>query len=128
MSASKRSDSNMKGHLHRLADAIQREVDAGADTVEEIHRAIAALPLDVLEKLDVLQATAKEVRRAQEASIGAIYGLIHKINHEVGKLAQDLLDGRERSRVRAKPARKAAKARRPLARPTVLRAQSRPLA
>jgi hypothetical protein len=119
MTASKRTKKDVKADLRKLADVVRREVDAGANSVEEIHRSIAAMPLDVLEKLDVFEATVKEVRKAQEASIGAIYKLIHKVNNEVGKLAKELLDGREvRSRKAARPAaRKVAAARRPGARP-----------
>jgi hypothetical protein len=115
MTASKRTKNDVKADLRRLADLVKREVDAGADSVEEIHRSIAAMPLDVLEKLDVLESTVKEVRKAQQVTIGAIYKLIHKVNHEVGKLAQDLLDGRAaQSRKAARPAaRKAAATRRP---------------
>jgi rhodanese-related sulfurtransferase len=58
------------------------------------------MPLDVLAKLDVCEATVKDVRKVQETSIGAIYDLIHKVNHEVGKLAKELLDGRARSKTR----------------------------
>ena len=110
MTASKRTKNDVKADLRRLADVVQREVDAGADSVEEIHRSIAAMPLEVLEELDVFESTVKEVRKAQQAAIGAIYKLIHKVNHEVGKLAQELLDGREaRPRKAARPAaRKAA--------------------
>jgi hypothetical protein len=104
MSSSK-SAGNVKADLRKLADVVKREVDAGADTVEEIHRSIARMPLDVLAKLDVFEQTVKDVRKVQETSIGAIYDLIRKVNQEVGKLAKELLDGREK---RAKPARRPA--------------------
>ena len=105
MTATKRRKRTGRAELRRLADVIQREVDAGADTVEEIHRAVAALPLDVLEKLDVFAATARDVRKAQAKTIGAVYELIHKVNHEVGRHATALLDGRG---ARAKKAKAAA--------------------
>ncbi len=104
MSSSK-SAGNVKADLRKLADVVRREVDAGADTVEEIHRSIAQMPLDVLAKLDIFEQTVKDVRKVQETSIGAIYDLIRKVNQEVGKLAVELLDGREK---RAKPARRPA--------------------
>ena len=112
MTTAAKKAKNVKADLRKLADAVQREVDAGADTVEEIHRAIAALPLDVLEKLDVFEATVRDVRKAQAASIGAVYKLIHKVNHEVGKLAADLLDGRQPGR-KARPATRKTASRRP---------------
>lgn len=94
--SSSRNAGNVKTDIRRLADVVKREVDAGADTVEEIHRSIARMPLDVLAKLDIFEQTVRDVRKVQETSIGAIYDLIHKVNHEVTALAKELLDGREK--------------------------------
>lgn len=123
MTATKRSRSDVKADLRKLADLVQREVDAGANSVEEIHRSIAAMPLDVLEKLDVLESTVKEVRKAQAVSIGAIYKLIHKVNHEVGKLAKELLDGGARRSRAGRTAAKKTAPRRTVARSRTAGAQ-----
>ena len=64
---------NGKKTLTRL---IQDEIDKGATTVEEVHKAIADLPLKMLEQSDLLKGTAKEVKRVQDRSIGAIYDLL----------------------------------------------------
>jgi len=80
-----------RAEARRLAHLVQEAIDEGADTVEEIHRSIANLPLDVLERLDVFEQAVKDVRKVQDTSIGAIYDLIHKVNREVGKLATELL-------------------------------------
>jgi hypothetical protein len=69
-----------------LVHLVQREIDDGASSVEEIHKTIANLPLDLLERLD-----PKGARKVQEARIGAMYDLIRKVNEEVAKIAQDLL-------------------------------------
>ena len=74
-----------------LAKFIQDAIDKGATTVEEIHKAIADLPLKVLEESDLLRRPAKEVMRVQDHTIGAIYDLIRDINKRVGTLASDLL-------------------------------------
>lgn len=103
---------NAKKDLRKLADVVQREVDAGANTVEEIHRSIARMPLDVFAKLDIFEKATKDVRKLQDTSIGAIYDLIRKVNHDVAKLAKELLDGRHAP---SKP-RKRAATRRPVAR------------
>ena len=75
----------------RLVDLVQKEVDDGAKSVEEIHKAIANLPLDILERLDIFEETVKGVRKVQEARLGAIYDVIRKVNDEVGKLAKEIL-------------------------------------
>jgi hypothetical protein len=75
-----------------LVGLIQRAIDEGATTVEEIHKSIADLPLRILEENDLLPETTKEVRRVQDHTIGAVYDLIRDINEKVGKLASDVLE------------------------------------
>jgi hypothetical protein len=91
-----------RSEARRLADLVRREIDDGATTVEEIHKSIASLPLDILERLDVFEETVKDVRKVQDTSIGAIYDLIRKVNREVGKLATELLEGGRARRARPK--------------------------
>lgn len=93
-----------KSEVRKVADLVQEAIDDGADTAEEIHKTIANLPLDVLDRLDVLHDTVKDVRKLQDESIGAIYGAIHKVNHEVTRLAAELLEGAPRKRARARKA------------------------
>jgi hypothetical protein len=82
-----------RSEVTRLADVVQRAVDEGANTVEEIHKAVADLPLEVLGKLDIFEETVKDVRKIQDTSIGAIYDVIHQVNREVAKLARELAKG-----------------------------------
>ena len=74
-----------------LTEWIEDAVDKGATSVEEIHRKIADLPLSALERAGLFERTASDVRSLQEASIGAVYDVIRDVNHEVTKLARELL-------------------------------------
>lgn len=74
-----------------LTRMVENAVDQGATTVEQIHRAIAELPLSALERAGLFERTADDVRSLQDASIGAVYDVIRKVNHEVTRLAGDLL-------------------------------------
>jgi hypothetical protein len=76
----------------RITRMIQEAIDRGATTVEDIHKSVSDLPLKILEERELLRRPAKEVRRAQDRSIGAVYDLIREINAQVGNLASDLLD------------------------------------
>ena len=78
----------------KLTELIEEAVDKGATTVEEIHRSIAELPVTILERAELFQTTAGEVKRLQDVSIGAIYDLIRDVNHKVAQLAVELLDQR----------------------------------
>jgi hypothetical protein len=90
----KKARSNPRTEIRRIVQLVERAIDEGADSVEEIHRSIASMPLDVLERLDVFRQTVKDVREVQGASIGKIYDVIHQVNHEVGKLAAEALGRR----------------------------------
>jgi hypothetical protein len=70
---------------------VQDAIDKGATTVEEVHKAIADLPLEILERNDLLKEPAKEVKRLQDHTLGAIYDVIREINGQVGTYASELL-------------------------------------
>jgi hypothetical protein len=97
MTKSKAAKGDARADAKRLVDLVQKEVDDGATSVEEIHKAIADLPLDILERLDVFEETVKGVRKVQDTSIGAIYDVIRKVNEKVGEFAKEILTGRPRT-------------------------------
>jgi hypothetical protein len=75
-----------------LGALIEDAVERGARSIEEIHRSIAGLPITVLERLGLFERTASEARRIQDVSIGALYETIREVNHQVARLAGDLLE------------------------------------
>jgi len=77
----------------KLTNMIQDVVDRGATSVEEIHRAIADVPLEVMARNGLFEQTAADVRRIQDLSIGAVYDTIREVNHRVTELASQLLEG-----------------------------------
>jgi len=81
----------------KLARLIEDIIDKGANTAEEINRAILALPVTMLESLG-RGDTAEHVKKIQDSSIGAIYALIRDINHKVADLAEDLLEQKKSRR------------------------------
>jgi len=81
----------MRAEKQSLAGVIQDAIEKGATTVEEIHKAVADLPLKILEDSDLLKESAKEARRLQDLTIGRFYDLIREINEKVGTLASELL-------------------------------------
>ncbi len=80
-----------KGLVERVAET----VDRGATTAEEIHRAIADLPLGTLERLGVLEEAGGEVRRIHDQTVGAIYDLVRDVNHKLAHFAAELVEPRE---------------------------------
>lgn len=74
-----------------LVRFIQDAIDEGATTVEDIHKSIADLPLKILEESDLLREPARKVKRVQDHTIGAIYGVIRDINEKVADYSSELL-------------------------------------
>lgn len=80
-----------KGSTQSLPELVQELIDQGATTVEDVHKAIAALPFDILERIEIGGESAKQIKQIQDETIGAVYDLIRTINRQVGDLATDLL-------------------------------------
>lgn len=74
-----------------LIGRVQDQVEKSATAVEKIHKAIADLPLEMLEGSRFLRKPAKRVRRAQDRVIGAIYELVRKVVRTVGEAAAEQL-------------------------------------
>jgi hypothetical protein len=74
-----------------LAEWIQNTVDRTATSIEGIHKAIAAMPLDVMRDSGFFEQTAEDVRELQDRSISAVYETVRDVNRRVGDLASDLL-------------------------------------
>ena len=83
-------------NLLKLKDLVQDIIDKGATSVEQIHKAIAAMPLEILEKIEPLENMVKSTKKLQESTIGTVYDIIRNVNKEVGRLAEELLTGEER--------------------------------
>ena len=79
-------------HLdENLADWIQETIDRTATSIEEIHKSIAEIPLDLMRSGGVLEQTADDVSDLQERSLAAVYDVVRDANRRVMGLASDLL-------------------------------------
>jgi hypothetical protein len=86
---------NTIARIEAVKDLIQEAVDTGATSVEQIHRAIADLPLSALEQRGLLGDEGKSARKLVDSSIGAVYETIRAVNREVGELASGLFEALE---------------------------------
>jgi hypothetical protein len=69
-----------------LATTIHDAINDVTTAVEDVHKSVADLPLDVLAGITPLKAALDEVRAAQARSIGALYDLVRKVNARVRRL------------------------------------------
>ncbi len=89
--------------LELLKDMVQNAIDNGARTVEDVHKAIADLPFELLEKNGMLDDDKQQLRERSQQTIGTVYTTIREINQKIGELASDMFealeDGQHVSRV-----------------------------
>ena len=74
-----------------LVDWVQETIDRTTTSIEEIHKSIAEIPLDVMRHSGFFEQTAEGVRDLQERSIGAVYDVVRDVNRRVVGVASDLL-------------------------------------
>lgn len=84
--------------LEMLKDMVQTAIDNGARTVEDVHKAIADLPFELLEKNGMLDDEKQQLRERSQQTIGTVYGTIREINQKIGELASDMFETLEDSR------------------------------
>ncbi len=81
-------------NLQRIQALVEEAVDQGASTVEEIHLAVAAAPLEALKGIGSLRGPADTAQDLASRSIGAVYDTIRQVNEQVGVLAEQVLNTR----------------------------------
>ena len=82
--------------LTDLQSFVQDAIDKGATSIEEVHLAIANMPLDFLAKIAALEGMAGSAKEIHTRSIGNIYETIRMVNLKVGEIAARLL-GKEKA-------------------------------
>ncbi|MGH8453812.1 MAG: hypothetical protein ACRESW_04600, partial [Nevskiales bacterium] len=87
----------MLNKIKSLQELVQDAIDRGATSVEEVHRSIASMPFDQLEKIALLESPSQKARELTEQSIGAVYEAIRTVNQRTGQIARDLLAKLDRS-------------------------------
>lgn len=78
--------------IRGLNDLIQDAVDAGVQETAQIHQAIARQPYALLEKIPVVAAPVRTIRRVQEAITDGVYQTIRTLNRTAGILATQVID------------------------------------
>jgi hypothetical protein len=79
------------GNLRKLKDIVQEFVDKGATSVEEVHKSIAKLPLEVLESIEGIEEPAKGIKEIQQKTIGSVYDIIRQVNSKVAEIAEEII-------------------------------------
>jgi hypothetical protein len=73
--------------IKSLKDAVQKAIEDGATSVEEVHRRIMAMPFDQLAKIAMVEGVVTKARKWNDKSLGAFYDAIRAINARIGELA-----------------------------------------
>lgn len=91
----------------RARGGLKRLIERNTEAAERIHRAVAAFPLDVLERIGRFEKPVARVRKLQEQSIGARYAMVRGVEREIVRFVQAPDAAKRRAAKSAGPARKA---------------------
>ncbi len=80
-------------HIKKVKNAVQEMVDKGMTSIEEIHKSIAQIPFNQIEKAAPasLKQYVEPIKNIQDTAIGTVYSVMRNINRQVGELADDVL-------------------------------------
>ena len=84
-----------------VKDLVQQAVARGATSIEQIHRYVADLPFEALERSGLLEDDRLGLRAKQQRTIGMVYEAIRRINDEVGNFVSDQIENLEDGRALA---------------------------
>jgi len=77
--------------LNELRKLVQKAIDEGAANVEQVHQAIAKMPLKYLEKIELIEDRARGVKEIQEKTIGQVYQLLRYVNAKAADFTEEIL-------------------------------------
>lgn len=81
----------MNDTLLSLQGIVEKAIEDGATAVEQVHRSIASMPFDALERIDALQQPVAKAREVHDHTVGNIYETIRLLNDRAGEIARGLL-------------------------------------
>lgn len=67
----------------RRASWADETIDLTTTAIEEIHKSIAEVPLEVMRRSGFFEKTADDVGELQERSISAVYGAVRDVNRRI---------------------------------------------
>jgi uncharacterized protein Yka (UPF0111/DUF47 family) len=79
------------GDLLNLQQVVKDAINNGATSIEQVHQALAKMPLKYLEKIERTEKVVKNVGDIQEKTIGHVYDLIRTVTDKVDDIAGDML-------------------------------------
>jgi hypothetical protein len=87
--------SERREKLLSVQEIVEKAIEEGATTVEQVHLSIASMPFDMLEKVDALQKPVGKAREIHDQTVGNIYETIRLLNERAGEIARTLLRSKD---------------------------------
>jgi len=75
--------------LMEIQKLVKNAIESGATNVEQVHQAIAKMPLKHLEKIKILKNPVRGANKIQEKTIGQVYDLLRTVNNKIGEFSED---------------------------------------
>jgi hypothetical protein len=83
---------NSNNRWHGLKDLVQDAIEHGSTAVEQVHKATAARPFDILEQIPAVAGPTRIVRVVHDVSVTTVYSAIRLTNRAVGRVVDIALE------------------------------------
>jgi hypothetical protein len=70
---------------------VQQAINSGASTVEDVHKKIAAMPLQALKNVEGMGPIGQSAEDMTNLTIGTVYDTIRQVNDQVHEVAKQML-------------------------------------
>jgi hypothetical protein len=78
--------------VKEIQKIVKEAIDQGAVSIEQVHQAIAKLPLKYLGKINKIKNATDNLGGIQEKTIGHVWNLIKTVNDNAYDISKDMLD------------------------------------
>jgi hypothetical protein len=93
--ASREGASPVWNRWRGLRALVTEAVEQGTSAVERVHRATAARPFDILDRIPPVAPGARGVRLIHDATVAGVYETIRQVNRLVGQTLSAAIDAAE---------------------------------
>ncbi len=89
---------NAEKRWHGLRALVHDAIEHGSTAVEQVHKATASRPFDILEQIPAVATPTRVVRVVHDVTVTTVYSAIRLSNRTVSRVVDVALEARERDK------------------------------
>ncbi|MBF0120069.1 MAG: hypothetical protein HQK79_14640 [Desulfobacterales bacterium] len=77
--------------LRGIKSLLHEAIDAGVTAVEHIHKSIANIPFEAMEKVEPLESSVKGIKNVHNTTTHNVYNMIRSVNKIISEVGENLI-------------------------------------